>query len=268
MEEIIKLLNEIKDDVKEMKIDMKLMKERQACQIEKQKSLEEKIINVEKKICYINEQESSKNIILYNVQDDDETNKALVTNVLNIIKEAEVDIPNTCIGDIQRLGWKKNVNNRPVLIKLLARRWKSVFFEKEQKFKSLGYEVSSDIPKEKRALKATLLKARYLLRQKGKNPVLRNFNLYLDNRQISAEEISALFNEKIISPEIVQIDNNSSQDTEVDETNKEPIKEPMSGTLKPPQNSNNGKITAFMKGASSANASQQQRVTRSNNVKK
>ena len=58
--------------------------------------------------------------------------------------------------------------------------------------KELGYRALSDLPKEKREMNSKVLKARYILRQRGKNPTLRNYKLYLEERCLSMNEVEEI----------------------------------------------------------------------------
>ena len=259
MEEVMKLLNLIKNDIDSIKIDISLMKSLQVFQIEKQKCIENKLSEVENQVRNLYEKDSLKNIILYNVQDNEENNKALISNVQKIIKKAEINISDLCIGDIQRIGRKKVNSNRPVVIKLLAPRWKHEFFEKEEKLKSMGYKISSDVSKEKRKLKSMLLKARYLLRKDGKNPILRNYKLFIENYQLTENEIILICDGKSFV-------NATSSATPISNShdNSNPTKESKENSSKTPQITENKKANENIESNSNiVNKTQQIRNTRS-----
>ena len=171
---------------------MFLLKSLQRTQIEKQEKLENRMSEIESTLNAMNEAEASKNVILYNVNENEESIKNILPKIQEIIVKAEVTIPDVCIVDVYRIGKKQDNKTRPVMIKLLAQRWKYSFFEKESKFKELGYSVSSDLSKEKRDVKKKLLKARYILKQEGKAAAIRNFKLYVENRCLTEKEIDNL----------------------------------------------------------------------------
>ena len=227
MEEVVKLLNETKSDVSEIKTDIALMKALQVVQIDKQNSIENKLSDVEEKLNELYERDAAKNIIIYNIKEDEENNRALFNNMQEIMKEADVKISDICISDIQRLGRKNENNTRPVVVKLIAPRWKYEFFDKEEKLKSMGLKISSDIPKEKRKLKSLLLRARYLLRQEGKTPVLKNYKLFLNERQLTEREIQKICDGKNTSSLVETAEPQSVENSEV-----MPVKTPDQDTNK------------------------------------
>lgn len=102
----------------------------------------------------------------------------------------------------------KDEEIRYTIIKFIAPRYKFLFFEKDEKLKSLGITVASDMPKERRVLKSKLLKARYLLRQRDKQSILKGFDLIVDDCQLTIEEI-----EKIISEEEGNTENNNNSES-------------------------------------------------------
>ena len=117
MEEVIKKLDAIHNDLKEIKTDLFLLKTLQATQIEKQSKLEDKINEIEAKFKANTDFEKAKNVILYDVKEEVESSNSLFLNVKEIIKKAEVDIPDMYIVDVFRLG-RKNINKtRPIVIK-------------------------------------------------------------------------------------------------------------------------------------------------------
>ena len=91
----------------------------------------------------------------------------------------------------------------------------------------MGYGISGDIPKEKRELKNKLLKARYNLRQEGMEPVLRHYNLYVNNRSLTAREIESIISGIIPEKENESLEKVSSEDTVANqelEKTKKPVK--------------------------------------------
>ena len=187
---------------------------------------------MEDKLRAFNDYEKSKNVILFNVKEEEDVNKSLFSNIKELIDKAEVEIPDTCIVDIFRLGRIEVNNVRPVIIKLIAPRWKQNFFKKEENFKNMENAVSSDISKEKRELKNKLLKARYKLRQDGKEPMLRNYKLYLDNRCLTPKEISVILDGNYRDNEIEISENENTSEVIVPENDPEKNKKQVEGLSK------------------------------------
>ena len=87
----------------------------------------------------------ANNILLFKVEDNADFNKNLFTNVLQIIKQAEVNISEFCIVTIVRLGNK--IGHRPILIKLIAPRWKQFFFNQVDNFRNMDIGIPNTNPK-------------------------------------------------------------------------------------------------------------------------
>lgn len=204
LDEILGVVRETQNDIKGLKSDMLLMKNSQDNVINKQDMLEKKVAEIDDRAKSLSDTERGKNVIIYNVHDSAEINKNLFNKIGELINEANVDINPICIADVYRIGKKKTQDdNRPVVVKFIAPRWKYLLFEKEQTFKNIGVQLSADLSKDRRILKSKLLKARYLLRQKGKNVEMRNDKLYLDKQVINMEKISEI----IEYPELIETEN-------------------------------------------------------------
>lgn len=194
IDDLCKLLQELKSDVKEMKStinsvkdDISVIKSEQSNILDKQNLLEKKVETLDKQI---GRGESAKNILLFQVTDDDEFNKNLLVNVQRILQQAEVEISELCLASVYRIG--KNVGNRRIIIKLIAPRWKQLFFEKIDNFKRMGLGLSNDVPKEERAIIRAALKAKYILRSEGQQPILKGNELWLNDRRLTEQEISEI----------------------------------------------------------------------------
>ena len=151
----------------------------------------------------------NKNLIMYGIEQGEKSFKELCIKVNEIMKKAEIVIPEVAVIEIRRLGMIKSDETRPNIIKFIAPRYKFLIFEKDEKLKTVGISVASDMPKERRVLKSKLLKARNLLKQKNKQAIIRVFDLIVDDCHLSIEEI-----EKIISKEEFSVeDNNNNEKT-------------------------------------------------------
>ena len=190
MEEINKKLDMLIQSVAEIKTDLESLKSTQGLLTEKYDKLEDKIKIFEKNLESFQDRERSKNIILYGMEEKVEPYNAQYGSLYAALQRAEMSIPDTVIVDFYRLGKKnKSEGPRPLLIKLIAARWKYNFFEKATNFKDRGIKLANDLPKEKRILESKLLKARYILRKQGKNAVIKGLKLFSNKKLISLNEI-------------------------------------------------------------------------------
>lgn len=150
----------------------------------------DKIKIFEKNLESFQDRERSKNIILYGIEEKVEPYNAQYGSLYAALQRAEMSIPDTVIVDFYRLCKKnKSEGPYPLLIKLIAARWKYNFFETATNFKDRGIKLANDLPKEKRILESKLLKARYILRKQGKNAVIKGLKLFSNKKLISLNEI-------------------------------------------------------------------------------
>ena len=94
--------------------------------------------------------------MLFNYNETEGNWRDLINNVKLLFAETEVNIPDACILGTFRIRAKREGRTRPVIVKLLSRRWKTEVFDKDESFKGKGIVVSSDLSKEKRSLKDKL----------------------------------------------------------------------------------------------------------------
>lgn len=179
-EDIIKLLLDIQSDIKSIKLAQEKSEKNNT-------ELESKLLFISKKISIAEKTNRASNLILYGVADTSETNNNLFQNIINLIKKLQVDINELIVTDIYRIG--KKMGNRPIVIKLLAPRWKQVFFQKIANFKKNKLNIDNDLTKEEREVKKQLLKTRYLLKQKKIFAKLKGNQLWLNNSPLSQEQI-------------------------------------------------------------------------------
>lgn len=174
--------------------ELSSIKQMQAGQLQKNEVYDKKFSTVENQLSHYDRLDRMRNVILFDVEESEESAQDLFNKTLEIIKRAEVEIEDTHIYDIHRTRRKIEGKIRPVIVKLIAPRWKFKFFEKEGNFSSLGVRLSSDLSKESRNLKNKLLKARYMLRKEGKDPILKGFRLELDGKLLKEKEIDKIVN--------------------------------------------------------------------------
>ena len=88
---VIKKFSVLDYEIKELKMEVSLLK---------------------KEISNLTNKERERNIILFNVQDDDNFNKNLMKNLGDILKNCAVDIPHDSMVKAERRG--RNIDKRPI----------------------------------------------------------------------------------------------------------------------------------------------------------
>lgn len=140
---------------------------------------------LEKEIFYMRNQARAKNIILFKLKDVEEHNADLFPVILEIFQKIKLNIPETAIDEIYRLG--KIKGSRPVIIKFVACRWVKLVFTKVAELNKLNLAIANDRTKEEREKRRLLLSKVNILKEQGKNIVLKSSNIILLNDSIISE---------------------------------------------------------------------------------
>ena len=214
LEDALRDLATLKDNDIKMQADIEAIKRSTTNQEDKCAAIEKTVSDLRAKVNRIQEQSTVANIIFYNVPDNDETNQNLLENVIRILINANISIPEVCFRTAFRLGKQ---NNRPILVKLIAPRWKKLIFENITNLHNQNIFVDNDIPKEVRVKQKRLLKARYLLKQKGKKAITKNDEILIDGAAITETEIDQL----ILSETQDNNELESAEDKDVENSNKD-----------------------------------------------
>lgn len=147
---------------------------------------------------------------MYGIEEIKEPHNVFYERLCTTLQQLDVSLPDVAIVDFLRLGKKKNSDSiRPLLIKLISSRWKYHFFEKAENFKKKDIKLANDLPKEKRIQESKLLKARYILREKGKVAVIKGFKLYSNKKVLSSEDVDGIienFEKKDLPDENEELD--------------------------------------------------------------
>ncbi|XP_043461161.1 uncharacterized protein LOC122497864 [Leptopilina heterotoma] len=199
------LLREIRSDIKEVKgsnekihRDLEKINTTLSLQSQKISNIESKTVDLDNKQKIYEKALRNCNLILFKLRDLEERENNTLSKVLEIVNKVGLTIPEVCFVSSYRIGKFHDGNNRPIIIKLIAPRWKKPFFEKVKEFTKLGLAIANDIPREERDLMKPLLKARYLLKNQGKEEVvIKGSNLYVNNKMLSEEEIKNVLDSEI-----------------------------------------------------------------------
>lgn len=205
--ELLKILNSIQEDTKSLRStseqvqkDINCMKIWQSTHSNKVKAVEKDMVEVQHTLSDQSKSERAKNLLLFNVQDNEDTNGDLLATVSYIFEKAGVNIPEISIATAYRLGQYTTGKDRPILIKFLAPRWKKPIFEKIMEFKKMKINIANDIPIEDRSTIKDLLKVRYILKQEGKISYIKDTTLLYNNHPLSRDEIDNILRNSDVIP--------------------------------------------------------------------
>lgn len=193
MEEISKMLRDIKIEMQQQKIEIREMKEEITNTInnsinerfrnleEKNFILEEKIKNQEQNLEYLTKR---KNLLFFGVPEKENYYSELENNILHlIISDMQISCGKSNIEAVRRLG-KKDNKIRPVVVTFTTMGKKIEILRKKKELTDKSYYVKEDFPKEvlnkRRELQTQLMKER----ESGKYAILKYDKLIVRENKI------------------------------------------------------------------------------------
>ena len=128
----------------------------------KNEELEIKLATCENKLKKIENVHRKKNLLIYNVIDNDDSNRDLIGSVIQIFNEQNININENMIDNVWRIG--NNQGQRPVIVRFLTNISKQKVFNKQKELKAAGFNIANDYAKEQRLqykkLKETVIKGK------------------------------------------------------------------------------------------------------------
>ena len=97
------------------------------------KELKMEVSLLKKEINKITNKEKERNIMLFNIQDDEEFNDDILNNLSILLKSCEIEISNDAMVRAERRG--KGMNKRPICLELKEVEYKKLFFNKAEQLK-------------------------------------------------------------------------------------------------------------------------------------
>lgn len=87
-------------------------------------------------------EEKAKNIVIFNLADEEENNSNLLYTIVKMFKRAGLIVPDNAITDVLRLG--KNKGKRTVMVKFIGVRWVKLIFTKITVFRKHDIVIVND----------------------------------------------------------------------------------------------------------------------------
>ena len=122
-----------------------------------------------------------KNLILFNIQDDDTMNTNLVENIKKILQECNIIIPENGIAKAERIGNKED--KRPICLTLTDAKHKKTLYDKTSELKKKRISISNDLSEWQRKERSKLIKTQNLLKVYGIDCKIKGVNLMIDNTE-------------------------------------------------------------------------------------
>ena len=149
------------------------------------KSLRAEVALIKKEINRIASKGKEKNIIFFNVLDNDDINSRLTDYVQEVIKKCGVILPEDGVSCVERVG--RQEGKRPIRVTLSNFDLKKKFFDKATEFKNNKVFISSDLTELQRMERKKALDTQKLLKTFNIQSKIRGSNLMIENEEYSIQ---------------------------------------------------------------------------------
>lgn len=105
-------------------------------------SFSDKINSIKSDFDFFKRKERAKNILIFNLQDNDENNKDLYSLVSSIFQSVCLKIPDLSLNEVYTLG--KTIGSRPIIVKFISARRVKRVFTKVTQFRNFNISVAND----------------------------------------------------------------------------------------------------------------------------
>lgn len=140
-------------------------------------------------------QSEQKNILIFKVEEKLDGEENVYEKIKNIFMQVGIEINDFCIEAAYRLG--KPGGCRPIMVRFIAARWKSLLFKKIREFNALGLAISNDLTLEERLERKELDMFKNKLINEGKQNIkIKTNKLLIGEKMFSLKDLRALENQK------------------------------------------------------------------------
>lgn len=130
----------------------------------------------------------AKNILIFKVEEKGDKEENIYKEINDIFKKVGVEMNDFCIEAAFRIG--KPGRNRPILIRFIAPRWKSLVFEKVKEFGALGLAISNDLSQEERLIRKELVLFKNKFMKEGEQNIkIKENYLIIDGKNYSLNDL-------------------------------------------------------------------------------
>lgn len=192
IDELFKSINALTESHSTLVKDVQELRENRGSNSTEIAECKLKIDFLENKLNYFEQQSKRKNLIVYNIQDDDIINNDLESSIENTFKKINLVIPKSSIDETFRLGSAKG--KRPVIIKFNSSRWVKEAFSKLQDFRNLNLSISNDKTKKEREEYGILWDHKKTLKNIGVEVQIKRNKIVYNNKILSESDIASMIN--------------------------------------------------------------------------
>ncbi|CAB0035832.1 unnamed protein product [Trichogramma brassicae] len=153
--------------------------------------LQDEVDTLKNELNNIQAKEKKNNIIVFNAEDTKQFNNQIKEKTLELLTTCEVNIKDSDIVNISRLG--KSQNKRPLRIELTDSKFKKELFSKSDNFRKRGIYLSNDLTIMQQKDRKKLVEAKKELQSLNISAKIRNERVIVDEKEYSlAQSLSLL----------------------------------------------------------------------------
>lgn len=160
-----------------------------------------KINLLENRLDFFERQYRSRNLIIYNLPDTEDTNNDLELTIENLFFKINLALPKFSIEETFRLG--TTIGKRPVIVKFNSIRWVKMAFSKLLEFRKLNLSISNDKSIKERDEYKTLLNYKRDLKNAGIEIQIKRNKIIYNSKILSENDIDSLIKNANISQSLV-----------------------------------------------------------------
>lgn len=167
---------------------------------EKNRKLEEALVVLQNKVDYLENQSRRNNLIIYGISEEVNEDWNVTENLVKMFLEThfKVTIANSDIERAHRLGYNRNNNKRPVIVKFLNFKTKDRILKMGKCLRGTNYAIAEDyseqIKTERNKLKPYLIAAK----SEGKKAFLSFDKLVIEGQRMTYQDVCKKLENKSI----------------------------------------------------------------------
>lgn len=186
-------INEIKQSTASTKLRMEKIETEISSIGDNINSYKEEAKKNKARIGNIDTQIRKNNLIFYGVDEATGSDTNLETLIISKLKEAlNIQLAETDIGRVYRIGKIKDNNSRPIKIEFIAGKKRDELFKAKSLLANNSLSIAEDLPIEIRRERKQFYEIAKKLKEKGKTVYVNNKGLMINGKQATPEELTNL----------------------------------------------------------------------------
>lgn len=187
--EILKILQEIRKDVKDLKSELANHTENIAQLNQRVDILEEENRELKKKVQDTQSEAKKNNIVIFGIKEEEEETD-ITSQVLTVLNhKLGIHLENSDIDNIYRIGTKETKKQRAIILKFVRNTTKQEIFHNIGKLKGTGVTIAHDLSPEEREVQKVLYNHYKSAKKHKKQTKIVGKKLIINGKTFSYEDL-------------------------------------------------------------------------------